>query len=547
MKKEKRSYGRLISVIIYILAGIPMGIDVGKLYMSFTEDTSGWRASEILKSMLLLYIAVVVIIYLAMTVQTIVHEGGHLVFGLLTGYRFLSFRIFSFMLLKTDGKLKLKRLSLAGTAGQCLMAPPDLKDGKLPVLLYNFGGAIMNLLFSALFFGLSFLASSNFLLSVLLRITAVMGTAMALINGIPMQVGPINNDGKNAFSLMKDKEAVRAFWIQLKVNEELAKGVSLKEMPSEWFEVPDEKGMKDGLIAVLGVLAENRLMDERKFAEAKALASRLLSEGSGIVGLHRCLLACDLMYIEAIGENRKDVISGLLTKEQQKLMKSMKTALSVLRTAYALDLLYREDEALAEKTGKKIEKVAAKYPYPVELKGERELMDIAKKRADALKDGLSASELLLEKAKALAKEQFAGITDKSGADYFSGHLSSVAALVKSDKEKTVAYLHDIIEDRDYPEEKLKEEFGEEISSAVRLLTHGGGLSEEGYLECIRKIAESGNELAIAVKIADLTNNSDCTRLGASSPGELGSEDRARYEKYQKALKILKDAKEESDR
>ena len=28
--------------------------------------------------------------------------------------------------------------------------------------------------------------------------------------------------------------------------------------------------------------------------------------------------------------------------------------------------------------------------------------------------------LLLQKAQALAKEQFAGITDKSGVDYFSG-------------------------------------------------------------------------------------------------------------------------------
>ena len=147
--------------------------------------------------------------------------------------------------------------------------------------------------------------------------------------------------------------------------------------------------------------------------------------------------------------------------------------------------------------------------------------------------------LLLQKAKALAKEQFAGITDKSGVDYYLGHLSSVAALVESDKEKIVAYLHDIMEDRDYPEDKLKEEVGEDISRAVRRLTHKGGLDEEGYLECIRAIKESGDELAIAVKIADLTNNSDYTRLGASSPDDLAEGDRRRYEKYKKALKILK--------
>ena len=45
---------------------------------------------------LMLFIAV-----LAFQMQVIVHEGGHLLFGLLCGYRFLSFRIGSLMLIKT--------------------------------------------------------------------------------------------------------------------------------------------------------------------------------------------------------------------------------------------------------------------------------------------------------------------------------------------------------------------------------------------------------------------------------------------------------------
>ena len=146
---------------------------------------------------------------------------------------------------------------------------------------------------------------------------------------------------------------------------------------------------------------------------------------------------------------------------------------------------------------------------------------------------------LLKKAMALAKEQFACKTDKSGVDYFSGHLTSVAAFVETDMEKTVAYLHDIVEDLHYPEDKLREEFRDEITEAVLLLSHKSGLTEEECLACIKHIKDSGNQLAIAVKTADLTNNSDYTRLGASSPDELKEEDRARYEKYQKALDILK--------
>ena len=68
-----------------------------------------------------------------------------------------SFRVFNLMWIREGGRIRLRRMSIAGTGGQCLMGPPDLKDGKMPVMLYNFGGAIFNLLFAVLALGLSFL------------------------------------------------------------------------------------------------------------------------------------------------------------------------------------------------------------------------------------------------------------------------------------------------------------------------------------------------------------------------------------------------------
>lgn len=85
----------------------------------------------------------------AVWLQTILHEAGHLVFGLASGYRFVSFRIGSLMWQKDGGKLRFCRFQLAGTGGQCLMAPPDLTNGKMPCKLYNLGGALMNLIAAA--------------------------------------------------------------------------------------------------------------------------------------------------------------------------------------------------------------------------------------------------------------------------------------------------------------------------------------------------------------------------------------------------------------
>jgi hypothetical protein len=49
------------------------------------------------------------------------------------------------MWVKEGGEVKLRNLSLAGAGGQCLLIPPEIKDGKYPYVLYNFGGSITNL------------------------------------------------------------------------------------------------------------------------------------------------------------------------------------------------------------------------------------------------------------------------------------------------------------------------------------------------------------------------------------------------------------------
>ena len=77
------------------------------------------------------------VMYVAIFIHIILHELGHLIGGLMSGYEFCSFRIMSFMWKKENGKIRLRRMNLAGTGGQCLMSPPDMINGKIPVFIYN--------------------------------------------------------------------------------------------------------------------------------------------------------------------------------------------------------------------------------------------------------------------------------------------------------------------------------------------------------------------------------------------------------------------------
>ena len=207
--------------------------------------------------------------------------------------------------MKVDGHLRLRRLRLAGTDGQCLMSPPDMVDGRLPVTLYNFGGALANLLTAALALALYGPARRVPLLAAFLLFLAVIGGFTAAMNGIPLRLGNIDNDGRNALSLGRDPAALRAFWVQMKVAEAQARGLRLREMPEDWFSMPGDEALQNAMTAAQGVLVCNRLVDEGRLAEADRAIAHLLAGSRGLPGLYRGLLVCDRVTVELLGKSAR--------------------------------------------------------------------------------------------------------------------------------------------------------------------------------------------------------------------------------------------------
>ena len=135
----------------------------------------------------------------------------------------------------------------------------------------------------------------------------------------------------------------------------------------------------------------------------------------------------------------------------------------------------------------------------------------------------------LERAITIATEAHKGQFDKSGKDYIGHHLR-VMEMGKTEEEKIVGVLHDVIEDTEWTFDKLAEEgFSQEVISALRCVTK---LSEnENYDDFIDRVKK--NPLAVAVKINDLTDNMDIRRLPY-----LSDKDVKRLKKYLKAYKRL---------
>lgn len=366
MKKEKKKRQKASSLFV-LLPSLIIGALCGLLitrYIDLPHSEGGGFLSVFL---------LFAILILSLYMQIILHEAGHLICGLLSGYQFSSFRIGSLILVRSRGKLHFGRLTIAGTGGQCLMRPPMLKDGKIPVRLYNLGGAIMNLLLSVLFFILYFLAAPGILKTACLM-NIVLGLLFAATNGIPMRMGLIDNDGKNAFSLEKNPDAILAFYHQLKVNESVAECIRLRDMPIEWFTVADEADRENAMVATIEVFACNRLMDELRFEEAEEKIRALLSRG-GAVGLHRNLLTCDLFYL-TLRKGDWQGAAALITKEQKAFMRAMKKFPTVIRTEYLFARYVSKDNAALAKQTDLWKRCKKHYPYSADIASEQELIDL---------------------------------------------------------------------------------------------------------------------------------------------------------------------------
>ncbi len=168
----------------------------------------------------------IVILWLVMVASIIIHEGGHLVMGLLTGYKFQSFRIFSLQLSKNEDGFKFSRRKVPGTQGQCLMVPPETKP--LPIFWYNFGGVLFNSITALVALILMFVLDVKTLLSIILVFTIVVNLMFAITNWMPSK--KTQNDGNNYRAIKDNEVSIEAFYLTLNFNAQLNQDIRMKDL-----------------------------------------------------------------------------------------------------------------------------------------------------------------------------------------------------------------------------------------------------------------------------------------------------------------------------
>ena len=201
----------------------------------------------------------------------LIHELGHLVFGLLSGFRPVSFAV-ACVRFSRIGK-KVSFVPNAAYAGACEMYPVGEKHLKGRLLLYTMGGVIFNFIFAAagILCFLLFPASWGLLFFVSL---APLNLYECVTELLPVQLPAGKTDGQFALDLVRGESGARNAYAVFHAQSLLAKG-SFSDVPrAVLYDVPVVREDDPVFLSLLSLrMMRAQLTGERE--EALLCAERL--------------------------------------------------------------------------------------------------------------------------------------------------------------------------------------------------------------------------------------------------------------------------------
>ena len=288
-------------------------------------------------------VIIIIAVVLIYELSTVIHELGHLIMGRLTGYTFVTYRIGPFSVTKENGRLRFRNSgSIQGTAGQCIMLPPESDTPEtVPVALYYFGGGLFNLLTALISLPIG-LAADNRYVKAFFFLLAIVSAAQALINLIPSKTIAAN-DGYNMMVIRRSPADRLTLYNSLRITGRPEHSPS--ELPEKYYTCQEE-----GEYAYVSrIMRAYYLIDCRKFAEAEELLRNSTPDDKKLIDIFQLEAAAFLLLCMLMRNADAASIEKVYTDELQKYLAVAKARQIDKRLImYAYQLLYRRDKAAAE-------------------------------------------------------------------------------------------------------------------------------------------------------------------------------------------------------
>ena len=333
-------------------------------------------------AVLLVTVAAVAI---ALSLNIILHEAGHLIGGLLTGYRFVAFCVLNRTIMRENGKLTIKKYSVPGTSGFCVTSPPDMLNGAYPFKLYISGGFLMNFLMCIACFGLfSHLAGTAAFWARAFLVIGIVSAFLGLVNFIPVSANGVFSDGYALFYMGKEKNALacQGCWSLFRFYAFDTEGIRPCDIPVELIDWVDIGDINNIFVLSTALNQYKYLLDRQDMDKARTLIQALHDHLPSVFETQKMSCRCELLFHELIGECRQAEMKQLFTEELQAYLKSAHSDFSVHRIMYAYERLVLKDAAKANKHLALFHKVCASSIWAGTVLSEQTLIAFIDKIAD---------------------------------------------------------------------------------------------------------------------------------------------------------------------
>lgn len=363
---------KILKLIGSLAIGTIIGLILTFLLILFIDGSEGLsnamnkdvNASKIAVSIACTFASLIITAIL----QFALHEVGHLLFGLASGYKFSSIRLYKYAIVKDDSGFHVKKFNIQGTGGQCIMTlPEDTDPSRVPFFWYNAGGVIVNILLFAISIlvlsccDLGMVAESFFIM------LAFTGAFIALTNGVPLSFNGLCNDGRNILLLMRNKRSRRFFLRMMQTASELSRGKRLKDMPREWFEDIPVDSPKDYFLLANRINYAALLEDSGLFDEARRVYEEISSFGNDLPGMIKLEIGADHILMELLTTARRDIVETIYDKWLKAYINSSYKYSPIKTVAlYALALHHNNDPVRAKQLLDELESHREDYLMPGE-------------------------------------------------------------------------------------------------------------------------------------------------------------------------------------
>lgn len=357
---------------LLLIVGLLLGLLIALMSEIFGVKYLEYGVVGIVKYMLTIYILVI----MAIVCQMILHEIGHYIGGLLTGYKLISIRVGSHVWYRNRGKLKRGNYSMPGLLGECLMKPPKMKDGKFAYKLYIFGGVIINLLTVVVsIVVLIKLTQISDFWRLFFILFCIAGFLYALLNGMPSIATGMPNDAHNEIFMRKKYDNYVAFYYQLKIMGMLYDGSYYSELKQSWFDLFQSSDAANPLITKMKTMEYYKCLDTNDFEEADSLMYLLEKNIHRFMPIIRLEIEKELLFMELIGPCRTAKVKQYLNPDVRRHLENEKYILSNYRILYAYEICYKKNYKKSEKIYRDFQQVMHNYPIEGDVEVEWKIME----------------------------------------------------------------------------------------------------------------------------------------------------------------------------